>query len=150
MGARADGSRDLAVGRLAGYQDGAKLTLNETRCDAESNLVAVGSNFEMIRPRRFRLGGRVMSEERIADGFDIPLIYFEAVGNMFVRSGNFHITLMKIAEIDGCRTLIPQTELVCPIGNVPGHIKEVLKATSKWLTSPPAQEVFEADRVGRH
>lgn len=91
-----------------------------------------------------------MSEERIIDGYDVPLIYFEAIGNMFVRNGNFHITLMKVQDSREGRVLIPQIELICPLGNVPGHIRDVLKATSKWLTSPPNQEVLEADRVGRH
>lgn len=97
-----------------------------------------------------RYGAGIMGEDRIADGYDVPLIYFEAIGNMFVRNGNFHVTLMKVHEIDGTRTLIPQTELICPLGNIPGHIRDVLKATSKWLTAAPNHEIMEADRMGRH
>lgn len=91
-----------------------------------------------------------MSEDRIAEGIDAQLIYFEAIGNMFVRNGNFHITLMKVFDTPDGRLLIPQTELVCPLANVPGHIAAVLRVTSKWLTSPPNQEIMEADRIGRH
>lgn len=99
----------------------------------------------------FWQGGVAMSEDKVADGYDVPSVFFEAIGNLFVRNGNFHITAMKVHETPGGgRLLIPQTELICPLGNVPGHVAAVCKSTSKWVAIPLSQEVAVADRAGRH